>query len=72
MAIQNPLSSTLRLEFDAGYDALGKVIVKRKNFTNVVVGASNDALFAAGQAIASLQNYTLLEVARIDTSALLA
>ncbi len=72
MAVQNPLSITLRLEYDAGYNELGKVIIKRKNFSNIAVGATNDALFATGEAIASLQNYTLLEIARIDSSALLA
>lgn len=72
MATQNPLSLTLRLDFDAGYDALGKVMIKRKNFSNIVVGATNDALFTTGQAIASLQNHTLLEIARIDAAAVLA
>lgn len=72
MAVQNPLSITLRLEYEAGYNGLGKAIIKRKNFTNIAMGVTNDALFATGQAIASLQNYTLLEVARIDSSALLA
>lgn len=72
MAVQNPLSSTLRLEYDAGFNEQGKVIIKRKNFTNIVVGATNDALFVTGQAIASLQNYTLIEIARIDSAALLA
>lgn len=72
MAVQNPLASTLRLEYDAGFNGQGKVIIKRKNFTNIVVGATNDALFVTGQAIASLQNYTLLEIARIDSAALLA
>lgn len=72
MAVQNPLTSTLRLEYDAGFNQLGKAMTKRKNFSNIVVGATNDALFATGQAIASLQNDTLLEIARIDSAALLA
>ncbi len=72
MAVPNPLTSTLRLEYDAGYDELGKVMTKRKNYTNISVGATSDALFATGQAIASLQTFTLLEIARIDSAALLA
>ena len=35
MAVQNPLSITLRLEYDAGYNKLGKVVIKRKNFSNI-------------------------------------
>lgn len=72
MAVKNALSSTLRLEYEAGIDELGKAIMKRKNYTNIAINATDDALFATGQAIASLQNYTLLEVARIDSAALLA
>lgn len=72
MAQKNALSSTLRLSFEAGMDPLGKAIIKRKNFTNISIGSADAVLFSTAQAIASLQNYPLLEVGRIDNAALLA
>ena len=66
---KNPTS--LKLRFDCGIDdTTGKTKTKNKTYSNLKHGASNDDIYAVGYAIASLQKYDLLEIARIDNSTL--
>ena len=73
MAIATKNPSGLKLRFEIGEDEVtGKVKVKSRTYSNVKPSAANDDLYAVGSIIASLQDYTLLEVAKIDNTTLSA
>ena len=71
MAIVTKNPTSLKLRFDCGIDnTTGKTKTKNKTYSNIKNGASNDDIYEVGNAIASLQKYDLLEIARIDNSTL--
>ncbi|MGL4911822.1 MAG: DUF1659 domain-containing protein [Romboutsia sp.] len=73
MAIVTKNPSGLKLRFEVGTDEIsGKVKVKSRTYSNVKPSAVNDDVYAVGSVIASLQDYTLLEVAKIDNTTLSA
>ena len=59
MATLMPIDSKLRLIFETGINGEGKPIFKTKSYSNIVEGATPDALQQAGQALASLSNYPM-------------
>ena len=68
---KNP--SGLKLRFQIGEDSVtGKIKVRTKTYSNVKPSATHDDVHAVGQVIASLQEYTLLETAKIDNTTLSA
>ncbi|MFE4426460.1 DUF1659 domain-containing protein [Peribacillus butanolivorans] len=71
MANQIPVSSTLRIDFETGLNEKGSIIFKRRSFSNIKVEATADQLFSASTAIASVQNYPMGEVTRVDTNSLI-
>ena len=61
----------LRLKFDLGRDELtGKTKVKSKTFSNVKYNASNEDVYAVALALESLQEYQVIEIAKIDNTTL--
>ena len=61
----------LRLKFDLGKDELtGKTKVKSKTFSNVKHNASNEDVYEIAQALGSLQEYQVIEIAKIDNTTL--
>ena len=71
MAIVTKNPTSLKLRFDCGIDdTTGKTKTKNKTYSNLKHSASNDDIYAVGDAIASLQKHDLLEIARIDNSTL--
>ncbi|MGE1103222.1 DUF1659 domain-containing protein [Peribacillus simplex] len=71
MASQIPVSSTLRIDFETGLNDKGAIVFKRRAFSNIKVEATADQLFPAAVAIASVQNYPMGEVTRVDTYSLI-
>ncbi|KRF51232.1 DUF1659 domain-containing protein [Peribacillus butanolivorans] len=71
MANQIPVSSTLRIDFETGLNEKGSIVFKRRSFSNIKVEATADQLFSAATAIASVQNYPMGEVTRVDTNSLI-
>ncbi|KQU13125.1 DUF1659 domain-containing protein [Peribacillus sp. NPDC060186] len=71
MANQIPVSSTLRIDFETGLNEKGAIVFKRRSFSNIKVEATADQLFSAATAIASVQNYPMGEVTRVDTNSLI-
>ncbi|WP_077614814.1 DUF1659 domain-containing protein [Caenibacillus caldisaponilyticus] len=72
MATANLMDSSLILTLDAGVDEKGNPIVKRKTFNNLKTSATNDQLFAIGQALASVQQHPLVAIERSDRSSISA
>ena len=71
MAIVTKNPTSLKLRFDCGIDdTTGKTKTKSKTYSNLKHSAASDDIYAVGDAIASLQKYDLLEIARIDNSTL--
>ena len=69
--LKNP--SGLKLKFDCGKNPeTGKTVVKSKTYSNLDPNASADDVYEVGASIASLQEYDLLEVAKIDNSTITA
>ena len=67
--LNNPAG--LRLKFDLGKDDLtGNTKVKSKTFSNVKYNASNEDVYEVASAIESLQEYPVLEIAKIDNTTL--
>ena len=63
--------SGLRLKFDLGMNPLtGKTKVKSKTFSNVKYNASNEDVYAVALALESLQEYQVIEIAKIDNTTL--
>lgn len=71
MANQIMLSTTLRLDFETGLNEKGEIAFKRKSFSNIKAEALVDQLSVVAKAIASVQNYPLGEVTRVDTKAII-
>ncbi|WP_099159553.1 DUF1659 domain-containing protein [Virgibacillus ndiopensis] len=69
MAVAEIFKSTLQLVFDDGIDPTsGKQIFKTKSFNNVKTEATADQLYAIAQAMAPLQERSLYNIEREDSS----
>jgi len=69
--LKNP--SGLKLKFDCGKNLeTGKTVVKTKTYSNLDPNASADDVYEVGASIASLQEYDLLEVIKVDNSTITA
>jgi len=69
--LKNP--SGLKLKFDCGKNLeTGKTVVKTKTYSNLDPNASADDVYEVGASIASLQEYDLLEVVKVDNSTITA
>ena len=67
--LNNPAG--LRLKFDLGKDdSTGKTKVKSRTFSNVKHIASNEDVYEVASALESLQEYPVIEIAKIDNTTL--
>lgn len=64
--IKNP--SGLKMRFDCGKDENGKAIRKTRTYSNLRHDASDQDVYDVGTMLASLQEFSLIEVAKIDNS----
>ncbi|MEW5762565.1 MAG: DUF1659 domain-containing protein [Bacillota bacterium] len=65
-----PLASLLELEVQTGTDAAGQPVYARIRFRNVKASATDEDVYAVGQALAGLQVHPLADVRRVDTEEL--
>lgn len=66
---KNP--SGLKLKYDCGKNPdTGKSIVRSKTYSNISPDAVDQSLLDVANALASLQDYALLDVARADNKTL--
>lgn len=65
--MQNP--SSLRIKLDLGMED-GKTKVKSKTFSSVKHDASAQNVYDVAQALMELQEYTTIEIAKIDNTTL--
>lgn len=71
MAVVTKNQSSLRLRFNCGLDEqTQKTIIRSKTYGSVKPNALSDDMFDVAKIIESLQEHTLMEVARIDNSTL--
>lgn len=68
---QNP--SGLKMRFNAGLDPeTQKQITKSRTYSAITPSANNQDIFDVANVLASLQEYPLIEIQRIDNSTLSA
>ncbi|WP_102027528.1 DUF1659 domain-containing protein [Salirhabdus sp. Marseille-P4669] len=72
MASTQIVRTQLQLVFQTGTDEEGKAVLKNKNFNNIKITATPDQLYAVANAVVPLQEWTLQEIERNDTSIVMA
>ena len=72
MAIRESIISRLRLSLKVGEETDGTPIVRNRTFNRMNHTISDDAVVLVGNAIASLQVYPVLVVARVDETKVMA
>jgi len=72
MATVTPITRHLQLQFQVGTTAKGDPKLQNRNFAHVSPSASDDDLLAVGQALATLIDETLFQIARVDQNGLAA
>lgn len=65
---KNP--SSLKVKFDYGLNDNGKTVVKSRTYSNLKHDATNLDVYNVANALASLQQHDLLEIAKIDNTTL--
>lgn len=66
---KNPIG--LKMKFDLGKDDVtNKTKVKSKTYSNIKPDASSQAIYDVASAIESLQEYPVLEIAKIENTTL--
>lgn len=65
---KNP--SSLKVKFDCGLNDTGKTIVKSRTYSNLKPDATNLDVYNVANALASLQQHPVLEIAKIDNTTL--
>lgn len=68
VAIKN--LSKLNIKLDLGKNEHGKTIIKSKTFPNVNNAISNDDLMEVAKVLTSLQEHSMYDVMRIDSTTL--
>ena len=67
--MNNP--SSLRVKLDAGLnDSTGNTIVKSKTYSNIKPEATSQAIYDVATALEGLQEFSVLEVVKIDNTTL--
>ena len=68
MALLTPVSTTVRLSFQSGVDAKGNPVLRTRSLNRVKTSAGVQEIYDVAQALASLQEYPLVAVSKVDTS----
>lgn len=68
MAESKVVNNQLRLEFDNGLTASGKMKIKTKSFSNIVTDASNENLILVSKAVGNLVTDDLVATKRVTIS----
>lgn len=68
--IQAKNPSSLRVKFDCGLGDNGRSIIKSRTYSNVKPTATPLDIYNVADALASLQQHDVLEVAKIDNTTL--
>lgn len=72
MAQTTSVGTVLQLQTQTGTTASGQPKVKSHNFANVATNATDDDILAVGQALATLIGEPLVQIVRVDQTALSA
>lgn len=68
--ISTPNASSVKIKFDQGADLNGGRIIKTKTYASIKSTALDDNIMAVANALAGLQQHTLVGVNRIDNTSL--
>lgn len=70
LAIKN--LSSIKLKLNYGVDKNGKAITKNKSFSNVKSDATDENIFDVANALAELQDHSLIDIIKVDNTSLSA
>ena len=65
---KNP--SSLKVKFDCGLNDNGKTVVKSRTYSNLKHNAAPVEVLNVAEALASLQQHSVLEISKIDNTTL--
>ena len=65
---KNP--SSLKVKFDCGLNDNGKTVVKSRTYSNLKHNAASSDVLNVAEALASLQQHSVLEISKIDNTTL--
>jgi hypothetical protein len=65
-----PANSILRLELQTGVNGSGNPVYRNRSLTNAKTTATDQDLFDVATSLASLQDYTLTGISRVDNAEL--
>ena len=65
-----PMDSSMQLVYNIGEDGQGKVLTRRRTFTNIKPDANEEDLFDVAVAFQSLQEHDIADIIIIDKKAL--
>ena len=66
--VKNP--SSLKVKFDCGLNDNGKTVVKSRTYSNLKHNAASNDVLDVAEALASLQQHSVLEITKIDNTTL--
>ncbi|MBO8129647.1 MAG: DUF1659 domain-containing protein [Peptococcaceae bacterium] len=70
--VSDPLGTVLELEVQTGIDQSGNPERATRRYRNIKASATDQDVFDVGQALAGLQQHTLLDIVRVDSEELSA
>ena len=62
--------SSLKVKFDCGLNDNGKTVVKSRTYSNLKHNAASSDVLKVAEALASLQQHSVLEITKIDNTTL--
>ena len=68
--IESKNPSSLKVKFDCGLNDNGKTIVKSRTYSNLKHNATSNDVYDVANALASLQQHSILEITKIDNTTL--
>ena len=71
MAVYNPIASRLTLRLNMGTDSLGRPIIRSRSWSGIDPAATADDVEAVANAIGSVLPYTVNEIQKVDTDAVM-
>ena len=70
--VKIPQAGTLTVKVQDGVTTSGNPNYKNRSWNSVNSGATDAAVFAVGSALADVQSHTLVDILRVDRSALIS
>lgn len=68
--VKNSLETRVQIKFNTGIDETGKPVYRVKSLNSVKASATDEDVMAIAQALATLQQYSVVSITRVDQNEL--